>query len=643
MLSGPQVPRDGELNGALLTAAQGRQQFEREFEALIGGLPMAFFRLDEAGKLVSYGAGRFALALPPEQFLGRRIVDVFPAPLAQLLGDAVVHAQVTGESRAVEYEIAEASGQPRHYTGNVAPAHGGGVTVLIQDTTEQRRAQATLRASERRFRALIERATDVLYVVDAQMKVLFWSPGSSEALGWTAEDAVGRNGLEFIHPDDVGQIVPPQRGSPEEAGRFTYRVRHRDGSYRVLDAVVRNHLADPAIEGIIINARDVTEERRREASSAESSKLESIGRLAGGVAHDFNNLLTVILGCAGFVSEAVDAGVLPDRQDLSEIVEAAQRARDLTQQLLAFARKQVIEPAVIDVNELMTKNERMLRRVLGEDVVIELSCSSKPCHVRCDVTQLQQVVFNLAANARDAMPQGGHLQIAVAAVDLDAEACAALPGLVEGPHVRLTVRDDGTGLSPEIRAHIFEPFFTTKAVGKGTGLGLATVYGIVRQSGGAITVDSTSGAGTTFDIYLPSTDDHQDAAAESTRDRTKGHERILIVEDESVVGKVAARILRDGGYTVFVVQDGRDAIALAKREAPIHLLLTDVVMPGLNGPLVAQALRAENPTIRVLYVSGYPEEALVRPGATEPNLQFLEKPYSPNKLLARVREVLSDE
>ncbi|HTP27930.1 MAG TPA: response regulator, partial [Anaeromyxobacteraceae bacterium] len=363
---------------------------------------------------------------------------------------------------------------------------------------------------------------------------------------------------------------------------------------------------------------------------------------AGGVAHDFNNLLTVILAGAEALKCDLESGTPPDLEVIDEISSAGGRARDLTRQLLAFARRQVIAPVSLDLNALVRGSEKLLRRVLGEDVELVTTLQPDLWPVRCDPGQLEQVILNLAVNARDAMPSGGNLSIETTNVDADATHGALFPGMRPGPYVRLAVRDSGIGMSLEVKDRLFEPFFTTKPVGKGTGLGLATVYGIVDQSGGFIRVESEPGCGASFEILVPRT--FQVAVATPTPTppgAIRGTETVLVVEDDAQVREVTARSLRSGGYVVLAASGGRDALHLVARERTVpHLLVTDVVMPGLDGRAVADALHHHHPQMRVLYVSGHAEEAIVTRGVLEPGIEFLPKPFTASSLLARVRAVL---
>jgi len=529
--------------------------------------------------------------------------------------------------------VAGPDGVPRHYLGQ------------LEDITERKLAEERLRASEERFRALIEKATDVLLLFDAEGRHGLWSSAATEALGWSSDEVVGRNVMELVHPDDAAageKLLRELAGSPGAARRITLRIRHRNGSWRSFDAVCRNLLRVPAVAGIVVNARDVTEQRRLEEQFLQSQKLESIGRLAGGVAHDFNNILTVILSCA----EQLEADVQAKRasiEDVREIRAAADRARDLTRQLLAFARRQVIAPVALDLNALLRESQRLLARVLGEDVDLSVELSPGLWPVRCDPAQIQQVVLNLVVNARDAMPRGGKLTIETANVVLEEEYARDRADVVAGPHVMLAVSDSGEGMTEEARAHVFEPFFTTKPAGQGTGLGLATVYGIVSQSGGHVWVYSERGRGTTFKIYLPRTGERPAARRDTPRPSgsARGTETVLVVEDDPRVREVTVRALRGAGYRVLEAGSGRAALEAAATAAPPpRLVVTDVVMPDMSGREVAETLQRRLPGLRFLYVSGYTQDTIVHHGVLDSGIEFLSKPFTPSALLSRVRELL---
>jgi nitrogen-specific signal transduction histidine kinase/CheY-like chemotaxis protein len=388
-------------------------------------------------------------------------------------------------------------------------------------------------------------------------------------------------------------------------------------------------------------AQDITEQRRSEAQFRQAQKMEAVGRLAGGVAHDFNNLLTVITSYTQLVLQDLQSDDAR-RADLDEVQKAAVSASGLTRQLLAFSRQQVLEPRVLDVNEVVSAASKMLKRLIGEDVELVTVLGDPLGAVRVDAGQIEQVLVNLAVNARDAMPDGGKLTIETKDVELEAEGTQPHRSMPAGSYVMLAMSDTGIGMTPEVREHVFEPFFTTKATGKGTGLGLATVYGIVKQSNGFISCYSEVGHGTSFTIYLPCVRDAQavpDTAVEAGSYR--GDETILIAEDAASVREVARQVLVRQGYHVLLAQDGHSALELARTHTgPIHLLLTDVIMPEMSGRQVADRLLQARADVKVLFFSGYTDDAIIRHGMLEPGLNYLQKPFTPESLARKVRQVL---
>jgi len=375
---------------------------------------------------------------------------------------------------------------------------------------------------------------------------------------------------------------------------------------------------------------DITERKHLEDQLRQSQKMEAIGRLAGGVAHDFNNLLTIIGGYGQMMLSQLDrGGALWEKAEA--ICQSSDRAAALTRQLLAFSRRQIVQPVIVNLNDLVAKMEEMLRRLLGEDVALTTILSALPGNVKVDPGQIEQVIVNLAVNARDAMPTGGKLTIEVSNLDMD-----------QAPQVMLAVRDTGIGMDAEVRSHLFEPFYTTKAREKGTGLGLSIVYGIVKQSGGSITVDTRLGNGTVFQIFLPRIlDDTQQEVARTAEKIAVGSETILLVEDEEPLRRMAEEVLRSGGYTVLEAPTGEDAVRICGGfPRSIPLLVTDVIMPGMNGRELAERLRDTWPEMKVLYISGYTEDVLDLHGPLGPATSFLQKPFAPVVLMQKVRELL---
>jgi signal transduction histidine kinase len=421
----------------------------------------------------------------------------------------------------------------------------------------------------------------------------------------------------------------------------TWRHRKKDGT--VFQVEIRSHgLEFQGRRAKLVLLDDITERQRLEEQLRQAQKMEAVGRLAGGVAHDFNNILTVVIGCAELAADALAQDRDADSY-LREILVSADRATDLTNQLLAFSRRQILQPRVLDLNQVLEGLETMLRRLLGEDLEIEIAKAPGIGTVLADPGRIEQVVMNLVVNARDAMPTGGKLTVETGEVYLDKEYVKSHEGTQEGPHVMLSVSDTGAGMSPEVCARLFEPFFTTKAQGKGTGLGLSTAYGIVKQSGGSISVYSEPGRGTTFKIYLPRMDgDAAEAAAAGVDEPpSTGSETVLVAEDDLAVRSVTVNMLRKRGYTVLEAESPGEALRLAgEHPDPIHLLVTDVVMPEMGGRELADAIVLVRPQVRVLFVSGYTENAIVHQGVLDRGIAFLSKPFTIQSLAAKVRSVL---
>jgi PAS domain S-box-containing protein len=644
---------------------------------------------------------------------------------------------------------------------------------IAHDVTQRKLAEAALKHSEERFRALTENTADLIAILDADATMRYISPSVYRLLGYRAEDWLGRNVFEFIHPDDAQAAAEAlQKGLlHEDTGLpLELRVRHQNGSWRVIEATDTNLLENEAVAGIVINARDITDRKRSEealrkaeekyrsifenavegifqstpegrfisvnpalarilayASPEEliasrtdieaqhyvdpncrmelqrmlaekgvvqgfeseifrkdmskiwcleniraicdesgavayyegsiediterkhleeqlrqAQKMEAVGQLAGGIAHDFNNLLTAINGYSELTMMQLQSED-PLRRNIEEIKKAGERAAALTRQLLAFSRKQVLQPKILDLNSLVSEMEKMLRRLIGEDIDLQTVLNPELGSIKADPGQIEQVIMNLAVNARDAMAQGGKLTIETENVYLDEEFAEQHIAVSPGPYIVLAVNDTGTGMDEQTQARIFEPFFTTKEMGKGTGLGLSTVYGIIRQSGGNIWVSSEVGRGTTFKVYLPR---FEEGAEEFKRkpeaqDALQGTETILLAEDEDVVRKLSGRVLTMYGYQVLEAANGEAALRICERyEKPIHLLISDVIMPGMNGCDLADQLRHLRPTMKMLLMSGYTNNAIIHQRIFDEGINFIQKPFAPNALAQKVREVL---
>ena len=508
---------------------------------------------------------------------------------------------------------------------------------------QRREAMAALDSSEERYRLLVENAADVITLLDGQGRVTFVSPSITRVLGYPPGEVLGRPLRDFAHEDDAKILAAAMdeallRGStPLIKG---LRFRHRDGNWRIIEGTAARLVESDGSVGLVTTGRDTTERVQLEGQLHQAQKMEAVGRLAGGVAHDFNNLLTVILGYSNLLLDQLDQSHVL-YQEVDEIKRAADRAATLTQQLLTFSRKQVLSLQPVDLNQVLAGQADMLRRLIGEDVELSMKLADDLALTRVDPAQVEQMVMNLAANARDAMPRGGRLSIDTANVDLD-NAYARQRAVQPGPYVMLAVTDTGEGMDAATQARLFEPFFTTKEPGKGTGLGLSSVYGIVRQSGGNIFVYSEPGHGSSFKIFLPRGEaDAGERPGKPPPERARDDEAVVVVEDEPMVKNLVSEILRKFGYQVMEFTNGPEVLARMKRgRLPIHLLVTDVVMPGMSGIELARELALSRPDMRILFLSGYTDDLVGRQGALQPGRAFLQKPFTPDTLLRKVRELL---
>jgi len=563
-----------------------------------------------------------------------------------------VHAAVSRQAAGAYdelYRIHRPDGELRWIRDRAFPVRDAAGVVyrisgIAQDVTDLRRAQETLR-EERDFTAkILDTVGALVIVLDTEARIVRFNRACEQTTGWRADEVLGRNVWEtVIVPEDVAAtrdyFASLCAGNfPSEYENFW---RTKSGKRRRIAWSITGIVAqDGAVRYVIGAGIDVTEQRTLEEQYRQAQKMEAVGRLAGGIAHDFNNLLTVITGFADLVLLRLDDAD-PVRGDLEQIRGAALRAAGLTRQLLTFSRKQPTMPGRLELNRIVRDAEKLLRRVIGEDVALVIRLDPTPCNFQSDAGQVDQVIMNLAINARDAMPQGGKLTLETSTVELDADYAAAHADVAPGPYVLLAVSDTGHGMTAEVQSHIFEPFFTTKEPGKGTGLGLATVFGIVKQSAGHVTVYSEVGIGTTFKVYFPRSGGAAVAVTSTPPPLAKGTETVLVVEDEDLVRNLSRRMLELGGYKVLAARSGPEALALAAEYASlIHIVMTDVVMPEMNGKELAQRLTVLRPGIGVLFVSGYTSGALEQHGVVEEGLAFLQKPFTREALTRKIREVL---
>ena len=518
---------------------------------------------------------------------------------------------------------------------------------LLLDISEQKRKEEMLQKNESKFRTIFERVAVGIALVSIDGQLVESNPALREMLRYGEEELRKRVFNEFTHPEDAAidvdldqELIAGKRDHYQIEKRFI----RKDGG------VVWCQLNVSLVRGgeeerpfTICMVEDITERKRLETQFFQSQKMETIGRLAGGIAHDFNNLLTVIKGYTQLSLSQIQEGD-PCRENIEEIKGAAERAAELTNQLLTFSRRQILDMKVLDLNTIVRGLEKMMGRIIGEDIEMVTVLDDSLGRVKTDPGQIEQVILNLVVNARDAMPAGGKLAIETANMVLDETYARTHIGVTPGSYEMLSVSDTGCGMSPEIKELIFEPFFTTKEEGKGTGLGLSTIYGIVRQSGGNIWVYSEPGRGTTFKIYLPRVEEETGALPvhDDTDHLPKGNETVLLVEDDSSLRALAARVLRYQGYKVLEATNGHEAIGVARENTQerIHLLLTDVVMPYMGGRELVKRMKTLHSEIRVLFISGYTDHAITFHAGLKPGTPFLQKPFSPTALAKKVREVL---
>ncbi len=638
------------------------QQSEERYRTILENIEEGYFEADIAGNYTFFNDSLCRmLGYSRDEMVGMNNRQYTDQENAKKVFQAFNKVYRTGEStKEFDWEIIRKDGTKQYIESSVSlikniSGQPVGFRGIVRNITERKQAEEALLQSEERFRQLYDEAPVGYHEYDSEGRITRVNHTDLEILGYTAEEMIGQPIWKFnIEEELVHQQILEKLAGSRPPGRGIERTyRRKDGTtFPVLieDRIIRGE--NGRITGIRVTIQDITERKKTEEEKTilqeqlrQSQKMEAIGSLAGGIAHDFNNLLTVIKGYSQLSLVEIKEGD-PLKLNIEEIRRAADRAADLTRQLLAFSRRQIMEMKVLDLNDLLKNLDKMLRRVIGEDIELVTLLAEDLGRVKTDPAQTEQVVMNLSVNARDAMPNGGKLTVETANVDLDQTYARAHVAVAPGRFVMISVSDTGVGMTPEVRDRVFEPFFTTKEKGKGTGLGLSTVYGIVKQSNGNIWVYSEPGKGTTFKIYLPRVDEPLEELGErvEVKEIPRGTETILVVEDEEDVRKLAVRILERQGYKVLEASQGLDAFLIAEKyEDLIHLLVTDVVMPKISGRELADRIAEIRPEIKVLYMSGYTDNAIVHHGVLREGMKFIQKPFTVEGLARKVREVLDKD
>jgi PAS domain S-box-containing protein len=616
---------------------------EAHLRLVVEQMPAILWTTDTQLRITStLGAGLAALDLQPEEVIGMSMLECLEQRDAEATPIAAHQKAVRGQSLSYEMEWKGRTFQVRVDPLRRPSRRIVGTVGILVDVTDRKRAEE----AQGRLVAILEATPDFVAIAGADNRLTYVNRAARDLLGARdGEDLSGRS-LGDLYPDDLRETALAEAirvASAQGVWSGETVFQGHDGQRVPVSQVMIAHgPAGGPVQFLSAVARDVSERLRLEEQFRQAQKMEAIGTLAGGVAHDFNNMLCAIMGYGEFVLQGLPADS-PLREFSQEILKAAERAAGLTRQLLAFGRKQMLVPRTLHLNTLVTDTEKMLRRLIGEDIELRTRLDPALHPVRADAGQVAQVLMNLAVNARDAMPTGGRLTMTTRNVARRGAALRGRPEIRPGAYVLLEVSDTGCGMGPEVQARLFEPFFTTKEVGKGTGLGLATVYGIVKQSGGHVEVDSAPGRGTTFRVYLPRTEEVDDPAAPAAGPANVrgGAETVLLVEDEDGVRNLAGEVLRQKGYQVMEASDGEGALTICRQHPGlIDLLLTDAVMPKMSGFLLARHVRSLRPETRVLFMSGFTDSALVRHGVASGEVDCLLKPFSPAALAQAVRQAL---
>jgi len=627
------------------------RQSEEQFRLIMENLADLVAVLDLDGRRLYNSPSYREILGDPDKLRGSSSFDqVHPEDRARVQ-QAFQETVRTGVGQRLEYRLVSQDGHARYIESQgsvIRDAHGrvSQVVVVSRDVTERREAEEALRWSETQLKVVLESTADGILAVDSKGKVI--KANRRFAKLWRIPQSLmdgedDRALLDFVRE----QLSDPDAFLKKVQSLYTSEavdmdtLGFKDG--RIFERYSSPILTNGVITGRVWSFRDITERRKLQAQFIEAQKMEAVGQLAGGVAHDFNNILAVIVGYSNLIQSDLDPDS-PLRKFAEEIQHSADRATGLTRQLLIFSRKETVQPVVLDLNDAVKNLDKMLRRLVDEHIEMEVVPGKQTGRIKADPGYIWQVLMNLVVNARDAMPNGGKLTIATQNVTLDGDYAHTHTGVIPGNYVMVSVSDTGTGMTGEVKAHMFEAFFTTKPAGKGTGLGLATCQTIVQQSGGHIDVESEAGRGTTFRIFFPQVDEPLDIDTVFIKagPLPRGTETLLLVEDEPGLRRLAQRVLEAQGYTVLLAANGQDALHVAREHkgAPIRLVVTDVIMPQMGGKVMAEWLKITYPGLKILFTSGYTDEAMAQHGVVKAGIDFLAKPFTPAAFARKVRELL---
>lgn len=660
----PLISKTGKLKGYIGTcrditdrkhAEEALKNSEQKWRNILVNIPQIGIALDPDAKIIFANAHFLKVTgWNEEDIMGKDWFDTFiPAHAREDVRRVfakTVDQKETFDISNYENEIMTKTGELRDVAWSNVPTKDlqgniTDVTCLGIDLTEIRQAEEELRKSNERLRMIAENTGTMIAILDNQGTYEFVNP-AHRVLGYEPDELLGTSGFTLIHPEDVSKLAEAlQKGLQGELSRFTvtYRAKHKDGRTLTIEGTFDSIWSkDGQLEKIVFVGDDITERKLMEEQLHQAQKMETVGRLAGGVAHDFNNMLGIIIAnteMAGMQCDADD----PIYLNLQEILKASHRAADTARHLLAFARKQIVSPKVLDANDTILDSLKMLRRLIGEDIHLRFVPGKDVWKIKMDPSQLQQILNNLVLNSRDAMPNGGNITIETKNALLDEVHCQMHNGIKPGDYVMVAVSDTGEGIAPEVMDHLFDPFFTTKEVGKGTGLGLAMIYGAIKQNNGHVEIISELGEGATVRLYLPRVEEEASRPKEKVIEKTVpgGNETVLVAEDERALLDTCRYVLERQGYTVLTAQNPKEALEIAeKHPGEIDLLLTDVVMPDMDGKKLAEKLQAMRPSLKMLFMSGYTADVMAQHGILDQETIFIQKPFTFTGLAEKVREVL---